>query len=271
MNKRLIIIFVCLALFVLTLVVGAVVFTVNDVDILLNSQENVAFDKAKILNISGIKKGQSVFTINSDKASANIEKQFPELKVIKIERSFPNKVRIHLDTRKAILKMKISNSDSYAVLDRELKIINIVNNDSEMYGEDKVVIINGYSYQGGNDALGNFINDNNNDINALKKIISTLETLKPVNVVNERFSATFDNIDIIQGKCISLKTAFGCSLVIRLDAKIGTNDFITSVGKQCEMVYGEFYKMNDEAQEQSNFIYVDLHGNIQISNELKFD
>ncbi|MDE6967052.1 MAG: FtsQ-type POTRA domain-containing protein, partial [Clostridia bacterium] len=134
MNKRLIIIFVCLALFVLTLVVGAVVFTVNDVDILLNSQENVAFDKAKILNISGIKKGQSVFTINSDKASANIEKQFPELKVIKIERSFPNKVRIHLDTRKAILKMKISNSDSYAVLDRELKIINIVNNDSEMYG-----------------------------------------------------------------------------------------------------------------------------------------
>ena len=95
MNKRLIIIFACIAIFVLTLVVGAVVFSVSDVNILLQSEENVSFDKAKILETSGIKKGQSVFTINSEKASADIEKQFPKLKVVKIERVFPNKVRIH--------------------------------------------------------------------------------------------------------------------------------------------------------------------------------
>ena len=69
MNKRLIIIFACIAIFVLTLVVGAVVFSVSDVNILLQSEENVSFDKAKILETSGIKKGQSVFTINSEKAS----------------------------------------------------------------------------------------------------------------------------------------------------------------------------------------------------------
>ena len=64
MNKRLIVIFACIAVFVLTLVVGAVVFTVNDVDILLQSEKNVQFNKAAILETSGIKKGQSVFTMN---------------------------------------------------------------------------------------------------------------------------------------------------------------------------------------------------------------
>ena len=113
MNKRLIIIFVCLAIFVLTLVVGAVVFTVSDVNILLQSDKNVAFDKTKILETSGIKKGQSIFTIDSDEAKAKIEKQFPKLNVIKIERAFPNKVRIHLDARTAILKIPVANSDKF--------------------------------------------------------------------------------------------------------------------------------------------------------------
>ena len=48
MNKRLIVIFACIAVFVLTLVVGAVVFTVNDVDILLQSEKNVQFNKAAV-------------------------------------------------------------------------------------------------------------------------------------------------------------------------------------------------------------------------------
>ena len=260
MNKRLIIIFVCIAVFVLTLVVGAVVFTVSDVNILFQSDENIAFDKAKILETGGIKKGQSVFTFFWEQASEKIEKQFPKLKVIKIERVFPNKVRIHLDTRKAIFKMAIANTDSFAVLDREFKIIDIINDGSEVYGDDIVVPITGYSYAGGENPLGDFINNDSPEVNSLKEILLSLESFE---VVNERVPATFESIKIIDNT-IHIKSKLGITLVVRM----GTN---ISAKLQCDGIYNVFYTMNGDDRQLPNYLYMNNNGDISNSAKLEFD
>ena len=246
MNKRLIIIFACIAIFVLTLVVGAVVFSVSDVNILLQSEENVSFDKAKILETSGIKKGQSVFTINSEKASADIEKQFPKLKVVKIERVFPNKVRIHLDTRTAIFK--INYNDKYAILDRELKIIDITNN---------LDYVAGYTLNQEQHKLGDFVNDNTIDIKALKEVITKLEVK---GVVNEKISATFESFEFVTNEKLKMKTALGITFVIKTQAN-------KSAGEQCEGLYDKFCQMGSEREEPIFISYHETNGIVVTPNE----
>ncbi len=254
MNKRLIIIFACIAIFVLTLVVGAVVFSVSDVNILLQSEENVSFDKAKILETSGIKKGQSVFTINSEKASADIEKQFPKLKVVKIERVFPNKVRIHLDTRTAIFK--INYNDKYAILDRELKIIDITNN-LDVYSQIDLVNITGYTLNQEQHKLGDFVNDNTIDIKALKEVITKLEVK---GVVNEKISATFESFEFVTNEKLKMKTALGITFVIKTQAN-------KSAGEQCEGLYDKFCQMGSEREEPIFISYHETNGIVVTPNE----
>ncbi len=273
MNKRLIVIFACIAVFVLTLVVGAVVFTVNDVDILLQSEKNVQFNKAAILETSGIKKGQSVFTIDSAKASAKIEKQFPELIVVGIEREFPNKVRIRLGARTAILKIKIANSDKYAVLDYTIvenenktdqyKIIDVVDTESEVYNDSKVILISGYEFSGNEDCVGDFINFAHDQVDSLKDLKDILNSLNSYGVVNERVPATFEKIDIIDNT-IRLKTVLGITMVIRTDTNIG-------VKTQCEAIYNTFYGMSGEDRELANYLYMNNNGDISNSSKLDFN
>lgn len=266
MNKRLIIIFVCIAVFVLTLVLGAVIFTINDVDILLSSEQAVGFDKVQILNTSGIKQGQSIFTVDEKDASASIEKSFPKLKVIKIERSFPNKVRVHLDVRKPILKCQIKNSDKIAILDRELKVLDIVSDEKAEYSDDKITILTDLPLEvkQEKDFLGTFLSKENKDVKNLDEIIKTLETFK---VVNERFSATFASVKI----CNQNKEKLGISFNTRLGIKIYIRTNTTIKPKtQCEMLYNKFFAMGGEEREQDKFIYVNDGGGIEVRDTLIF-
>lgn len=270
MNKRLIISFVCIAVFVLTLVVGAVVFTVNDVKILLQSDKNISFDKAQILETSGIKKGQSVFTIDKEEASAKIEKQFPKLNVINIQRIFPNKVRIDLDTRTGILKMPIENSDKFLILDyrydkvkneNKIKIIDIVADDSNIYDNSKVVMVSGYKYNCNEDALGDFVKDESNYIKVLKSVLRTLDIYS---VVNERLAATFESVNIVDNT-IRLQTVLGITLVVWTDTDPSMWE------KQIDTIYNKFINMKDEEREQPNYLYMNKNGSIAIGPVLDFD
>lgn len=267
MNKRLIAVFVCMALFVLTLVVGAVLFTVSDVNILLASDENIAFDKSKILEASGIKKGQNVFSIDKEAAVNNIEKQFPAFNV-QVERTFPNKVRIQLKTRIPVFKIKIANTDNYAVLDRDLKIIDVVSGDGNAYGDDKLVVVSGYEYSGADNPCGDFITDDSNDISSLKDIILSLEKL---GVVNQRIPAVFSNFDIFSNKRVEMQTVLGIKIVIRTDLAI--NDQANPIEYQCDLLYSHYYsKMSGDEREQNKYLYLGQNGVLPIvSANLDFD
>lgn len=259
MNKRLVIIFACIAVFVLILVVGAVVFTVSDVNILLSSEQTIAFDKTKILQTSGIKKGQSVFTIDAEEASGKIEKQFPMLKVVKIERVFPNKVRINLDVRTPIIKVKIAGSDNYCVMDRELKIVAIVDNDSDTYEGNNLLSIENYEYTADENCLGDFASGDKT-IDNIKEILGALETRE---LVNSRVPATFEKF-VVESEAILMQSKLGIMLLIRTNTD-------RPCAQQCDALYLKFYGMSSDEREQPNYIYIGNNGSIIVSPNIKFD
>lgn len=259
MNKRLIIIFVCMVIFVLTLVVGAVVFSVSDVNILFLKDENTEqFDKAKIFEVSGIKKGQSVFTIDAEKTSEKIEKQFPELKVVGVTRDFPNKIRIQLDVRTPIFILNLnSTDDKYAILDNELKIVKIVNS-GEANAYQSLLPIEDLNFKGNEDMLGDKLTGDSIDLNALTEVVKALESL---GVVTERIPATFARFSFVENEKISLQTTLGLTLVIKTNASISTYT-------QCRELYVEFYNMSNEIRESSKYLsYNEYTGKPEISDK----
>lgn len=125
MNKRALILIISLVAVVVVVVLACSVFAVSEVrtvttaDFELTDQQNAA-----ILEACGIKKGGSVFSINEEAVIANIEAAVPEIKVVTIERSFPGTVSINCTARRPFICMPVSDG-SYALLDRELKVISL--------------------------------------------------------------------------------------------------------------------------------------------------
>lgn len=286
MNKRLIAIFVCMAVFVLTLVVGSVVFTVSDVNILLVSDGNKSFNKSEILQTSGIKKGQSVFTINKEEVIANIEKQFPDLQVDGVERTIPNKVSIQLRMRTPVFKMKIANSDKYAIFDcvipdREkklangkpciFKIIDVVDDDDNMYGDYKVVFLSGHEYSGtAENPKGEFISyseDSNLDY-----INDILLALNIFDVFDQKISAVFDNFKILSNDSdnyIELQTSLGIKIVVRTNVDYGGGEYNPTIS-QCSLLFKRFFNdMNGDDREMPNYLFVNNNG-VNIGPKLEF-
>lgn len=68
---------------------------------------------------------RSVLFLNKTRISADLEKQFPYLKIINIETKIPNKVVVHCAEREEFFAIS-SNGKTY-FMDEELKILRIVN------------------------------------------------------------------------------------------------------------------------------------------------
>lgn len=126
MRKRLWIILGVIVAVAAISVMAYCVFSIGKIDV--NTTNDLAAlskeEKAAIIELSGIRKGKNIFAIDENIAIRNIEVSMPKLKVISIERTFPNGVYIYVTQRVPVFYMKLSGGN-YAILDRELKIIAI--------------------------------------------------------------------------------------------------------------------------------------------------
>lgn len=126
MRKRLWIILGIIVGIAVISVLAYCVFSIGKIDV--NTTTDIAVisqeEKDEIIALSGIKKGKNIFAIDEDIAISNIEKSMPTLKVISIERTFPNGVYIYVTKRTPIFYTALADGQ-YAILDRELKIIYI--------------------------------------------------------------------------------------------------------------------------------------------------
>ena len=165
-NAR-IIVFVGIVLIILLIVLlNMTVFTVKDVSV-LNEVESQFIDADKILLDSGIKLGTNIFALSERKTSERIELANSYLEVVAIERKFPNKVIIHVSVRIPLMAIKIKDSDSYAVVDGSLKILERVDSTSSLYQTcTKVEGIEVTNFE-----IGNFL-DKKNTYNARLNAIS---------------------------------------------------------------------------------------------------
>lgn len=140
MHKRLLIIFGIIASVVLLAVLLYIVFAVGNVSV--NTTNNISLtpqEESDIIELSGIKSGNNIFAIDEDIAVQNIEISYPKLKVLSIERKFPNNVYIYVTDRTGVFSLKLADG-RYAVLDREFKVIDIV---LESEKDDKLCVLDG--------------------------------------------------------------------------------------------------------------------------------
>jgi len=108
------------------------VFTISSISV-ENEVYSAYIDQASIIDASGITKGKNIFFLSESNSSEAIEKAFPYLKVSNIERKFPSKVVIHVDVRQGTMSIPAAEENVYAIVDGDLKILELVSIDTPVY------------------------------------------------------------------------------------------------------------------------------------------
>ncbi|MEG2454489.1 MAG: FtsQ-type POTRA domain-containing protein, partial [Clostridia bacterium] len=116
----------------LVLILNGTVFTIDtiDVDFDLPQSEKVEQElSASVVSASGLKIGKNVFTVSESTMVKNIQAKVPNVKILGVERIFPNKVVIHASRRIAVLaipfKQNQSSNFNYAIVDSEMVVLEI--------------------------------------------------------------------------------------------------------------------------------------------------
>ncbi len=103
-NKKLIILFSVLLAVTLLVVFNSVLFSVQRVDVYCaNVKESVLADNVR--KSHKIKRGSSIFFVNKDEVTKRVEKSVPGIRVLNIEKQFPNKIYINYVEVKEYVKV----------------------------------------------------------------------------------------------------------------------------------------------------------------------
>ncbi|MDE6472566.1 MAG: FtsQ-type POTRA domain-containing protein [Clostridia bacterium] len=209
------------------------------VDIAVLSQE----EKNEIIALSGIKKGKNIFAIDEDIAIENIEKSLPTLKVISIERTFPNGVYIYVTKRTPVFYLALSGGE-YAILDRELKIISIQNS----YDAQLTQLV---GVKAENIEVGNILPNSQ----ILAKIIKGAEQSKG-RFVNARFCAFYRKVEV-DSSYVYLTSNTG----VIFQLPISSNIDMSVIGSYGYYIGDEngFEGLSEKGKSEG-YVYLDKHG-----------
>ena len=206
MHKRLWVILAVIASAVVLAVVLGTLFSIGGVDV--NTTNDItlsAEQKSEIIELSQIKKGKNIFSVDEGIAINNIELNQPSLKVISIERKFPNKVVIYVTDRTAIFSCRTEDG-RYAILDRELKVIAFSN--GEMPSLTKLTGLEGENFE-----LGQVVDYKSG------LLIKMIRGAERCSFINERFYTFFPKMDVSE-ETISLTTNSGVVMQIPVSSNI---------------------------------------------------
>ena len=89
----------------------------------------VNISKEDIITTAGLKKGESIFMIDKDKAINKIEATYPYVKVIQIKTISVSEIDIRIRARHEMFYTKQNNN--FYIMDEELKVLNIVEASTE--------------------------------------------------------------------------------------------------------------------------------------------
>lgn len=94
-----------------------VILKINTIEVVNNER----YTAEEIINASGIKKGSSMLFVNADKISEKIEELLPYAEEAKIERQWPDKVRITIET--ATATFAVDTGSGYILLNDDCKVL----------------------------------------------------------------------------------------------------------------------------------------------------
>ncbi len=121
-NKRLTLMLIVFAVFVLVISFTSALFMLSSVKVnFLSSCPMFVAKEDMIIESANFEYGKSVFFLKKDVYKNNLEINNPYLKVINIETIFPNKLKINCVQRESLFCIK--NFDYYYILDDDFKVL----------------------------------------------------------------------------------------------------------------------------------------------------
>lgn len=140
-NGKIAIIVSVVGFIALIVVLASAVFCVKKVELVwykTPSSDTSAISQEQFLEKSGVA-NSSVFLLDREKAVANIESAYPNVRVINIEVVWPNVMKIHAVEREAVYVLPIK-SGKFAIIDEYFKVLDVV--DSFTSTKTNAVLIN---------------------------------------------------------------------------------------------------------------------------------
>ena len=147
--------------------------------------------KDEVIQTSILKQNQSVFFINKTQVMAELEQEFPNMKVINIETVFPNSLLIHIAKREELFAIKSQNTESYFVVDGDLKVLSILPQASYESDANNAILLSGITITTPSVVAGDFLCFEND---ALIKNLAKAFLVNNLDVVEQK--ALLKKIDI---------------------------------------------------------------------------
>lgn len=111
-------------LIVITGVLFGAVFCLRSQTVTVIGDSPVGVSREDIIKTAGLKNGKSIFMIDKEQASNQIESEYPYVKVIQIKTVSVTKIDIRIRARQPMMYAQVG--DNYYILDEELKVLDIV-------------------------------------------------------------------------------------------------------------------------------------------------
>lgn len=233
MSKRAVIITssVLLGIVLLFTILFGAVFRVRNIKFSYNEEFCYSAQIDEIGASSGLKKGKSIFSVDREQVTGNIEKSYPYARAEVHLTSFTS-VKISLSNRTP-LYYQIDN-EKYYILDEDCKVLEIVTDKSKA---EKYILLNQVFNLGENIEVGDFITEarakvcsslyNSLYAYAVLKIDGEDKYLDRQDMTEIIQSIKFGQVSELNGRVdtICLKTSYGCAIEItepsvNLDLKI---------------------------------------------------
>lgn len=130
-SKRIIIIFSILLFLSLAVVLSSILFKIDSVEVVYASDPVLNVEKSDVESSLAQYKGTSIFFLNAKKIANKLESEVANLKVIKIDRLFPKKIRITVQERIEVYCFQIG--EDYVYTDYNCKVLRIEDSKREIY------------------------------------------------------------------------------------------------------------------------------------------
>lgn len=117
MTKKHVVLIVGLVLIAAIALINGLLFRVKTVTVDFDTETSIQAEEGeaeKIIAASGIKKGKNIFGVSESRMIKNINAALPGVRVVNIERIFPNRIVIHVSKRVPVYLMKYRQNTSDA-------------------------------------------------------------------------------------------------------------------------------------------------------------
>jgi Cell division septal protein len=204
-NKKLIVVLIVVCSITLLVVLNSVIFSVQNVTTYcFNAPYDEAFSN-EIIQKSGIKKGGSIFTLDKDKVTYTLTSGVPDIKIINIEKKFPNTVSINFV--KVFEYLRIEQNGKYYCCSNDGRILRILDS---IENEDKLIELRVGPIKEVNEG-DKFASDSSSEVAITTELLSALERLD----VYREAVELIDFIDIRKSQFVFVKMHSGVMLELQ--------------------------------------------------------